>query len=143
MERVAFYGWNFVLWFGGIGLILKFAFLVYLWRLLPSSALLAGLAMNVTSCLMFAITLAPSVVPVLLVARVLGIDLEHSINWILALFFAALIAAVLESLVLALGFRQVVYKKACRLVLLVNLVSVSVPIFPRGRWGITRTVVLR
>jgi hypothetical protein len=56
-----FYGWNFVLWFGGIGLILKFAFLVYLLRLSPSTALSADLAMNVTSCLIFAITPVPSV----------------------------------------------------------------------------------
>ena len=128
-----FYGWNFALWFGGIGLIVKFAFLIYLLRLSPSTALLADLAMNVTSCLIFAITPAPSVVPPLLLAWVLGIDFNHPINWILALFFAALIAAMVESLVLALGFRQVV-KKAFRLVLFVNLVCVSLAIFPHAAY---------
>jgi hypothetical protein len=128
-----FYGWNFVLWFGGIGLILKFAFLVYLLRLSPSTALLADLAMNVTSCIIFAITPAPIVVPPLLLTWVLGIDGLHPINWILALFFAALIAAVVESLILALGFRKIV-KKAFRLILFVNLVSVSLAVFPHANY---------
>ena len=134
-----FYGWNFVLWFGGIGLILKFAFLVYILRLSPSTALLADLATNVTSCFMFAITPAPMLVPPLLLHRLvwiwaLGIDRLHPINWILALFFAALIAAVVESLVLALGFRQIVFKKAFRLTLFVNLVCVCLAIFPHAAY---------
>lgn len=128
-----FYGWNFVLWFGAIGLILKFAFLVHLLRLSPSTALLADLAMNGTSCLTFAITPAPIVVPPLLLTWALGINGLHPINWILALFFAALIAAMLESLVLALGFRQVV-KKAFRPIIFVNLVCVCLAIFPHAAY---------
>ena len=97
-----FYGWNFVSWFCGIGLIFKFALLVYFLRLSPSTALLADMTMNVASMLIFAITPAPSVYPLLL-TWVLGIGFDHPINWILALFLAALIAAVVESLV-GLGF---------------------------------------
>jgi hypothetical protein len=129
-----FYGWNFVLWFCGIGLILKFAFLVYLLRLSPSTALLADMAMNVASCSIFAITPAPSVVPPLLLTWVLGVGFDHPINWLLALFCAGLIAAVVESLVLAFGFSHVAWKKAFRLVLLVNLVCVSLAVFPHAAY---------
>jgi len=66
--------------------------------------------------------------PPLLLTWVLGVGFDHPINWLLALFCAGLIAAVVESLVLAFGFSHVAWKKAFRLVLLVNLVCVSLAV---------------
>jgi hypothetical protein len=129
------YGWNSVLWFGGMGLIFKFALLAYFLRLSLSTALLADMATNVTSCLIFAVTPAPILVPSMLLHQMLwswllGIGVEHSIHWILALFFAALIAAIVDSLILAFGFSQPIPARCFGWVLAVNLVCVCLTAIP-------------
>jgi len=129
------YGWNFVLWLGGVGLIFKFALLSCFLRLSPSMSLLADLAMNVTSCLIFAITPAPALVPPMLLHQMLwhwsvGIGVEHPIHWISALFFAALIAAIVDFLILALGFSQPIRAGFFGWILAVNLVCVSLAAIP-------------
>ena len=129
------YGWDFVLWLFGFGLILKFISLIYLLRLSLDPALLARFLMNVTTCLTLAVTPTPMLLPPMVLHHflwswLLGIEQIHPINWILALLFAALIATAVDSSILALGFGQQVGKKALRLIFFFNILAVSLAMIP-------------
>jgi hypothetical protein len=116
----------FLLWAIVVGLVLKFAYVVYFTQRSWSRCIAMDVAMNAASSLLnlIAVPVAWLVwsLPRLVLNRIFGTDDTDAVNWIALLLIIAMVEALSEASVLYFAFKQRLERKGFWLLYVANAI---------------------
>jgi hypothetical protein len=116
----------FILWAAVVGLLVKFAYVLYFRQLSWARRLVMDFAMNAASSLLNLIALPIAwlvwAIPRLTVNQIFGTDDADPINWIAILLIIAIIGALSEALVIHFAFKQRLGQRGFWLLCMANAV---------------------